>query len=207
MAKEKRQRLTPQDRRQLLLQATRDALARYGAQGTGVREICASAGVSPGLLTHYFAGKESLFLAAYEDMAQGYLREIEKIAGDKNQPADDRLRELIRLYFSSRWSREETIGTYTGFWSLSQTIPDLKSAFEDTFEKQLSVFERLVRDLVDERGLDLLPRPFAAFLLVFLEGVWLESCLNPKTVDRESIQEFCWDWLECYTAAKARRRP
>ncbi|WP_169054350.1 TetR/AcrR family transcriptional regulator [Nitratireductor sp. XY-223] len=205
MAKEKQQRLTPENRRQLLLQATRDTLAKYGAQGTGVREICNALGVSPGLLTHYFAGKESLFLAAYEDMAQGYLREMEAAAGNGKLSAEGRLKELFRLYFSRRWAADDIIGTYTSFWSLSQTIPELKSAFEDTFQQQLTVFEQLIHDLVDERGLRLSTKPFATFLLVFLEGVWLESCLNPKTVDKDSIEEFCWDWLECYMAAKEKR--
>ncbi|MEM6464666.1 MAG: TetR family transcriptional regulator C-terminal domain-containing protein [Pseudomonadota bacterium] len=204
MATAKKQRLTPENRRQLLLEATRNTLARYGAQGTGVREICSELDVSPGLLTHYFSGKESLFIAAYEDMAQGYLREIEAIAGDRRLSAEDRLKELFRLYFSKRWSGDDTIGAYTGFWSLSQTIPELKSAFENTFEQQLSVFEQLISDLVEERKLRLPPKPFASFLLVFLEGVWLESCLNPRTVDKDSIQAFCWDWLECYMSAKSR---
>ena len=69
MASGKRQRLNPEERRKLMLQSTRDTLARYGAQGTGVREICNDLGVSPGLLTHYFKGKDSLFVEAYRDMS------------------------------------------------------------------------------------------------------------------------------------------
>jgi AcrR family transcriptional regulator len=162
--------------------------------------------VSPGLLTHYFAGKESLFVAAYEDMAQSYLREIGAIAENRALSAEDRLKTLFGLYFSDQWVREGIVGTYTSFWSLSQTIPALKDAFGETFRQQLLVFERLVLDLVDERGLDVSARPFATFLLVFLEGVWFESCLNPQTVDKDSIEEFCWDWLESYMAAKGKAR-
>ena len=206
MTKEKHQRLNPEDRRQLLLQATRDTLSKYGAQGTGVREICKALNVSPGLLTHYFDGKESLFIEAYEDMAQQYLGEIQKIASDTDLSAEDRLKKLFRLYFSNEWSKDGTIGTYIGFWSLSRTIPALKTAFEDTFQKQSAVFEGLVHDLVEARGLNIEPKSFATFLLVFLEGVWFESCLNPNAIDKDSIQDFCWDWLEFYTASKGNSR-
>ena len=202
MAKEKRQRLNPADRRQLMLQAARDSLAKYGAQGTGVREICKDLNVSPRLLTHYFKGKDSLFIEAYQEMAQKYLAEVQAVTGDSALSAENRLKKLFALYFSAGWSEADTIGTYTGFWSLSQTIPALKSAFETTFREQQSAFELLVRDLIEERGISIDPKPFAMFLLVFLLGVWLEMCLDPDAVDKESIQEMCWDWLECYILAK-----
>lgn len=202
MANQKRQRLNPEDRRQLMLQSARGSLAKYGAQGTGVREICKDLGVSPGLLTHYFDGKESLFIEAYQDMAQQYLAEVRAITGDPELSAEDRLKKLFRLYFSNEWSKDGVIGTYTGFWSLSQTIPALKTAFEKTFQEQRAAFEILVRDLIEERGISIDSESFATFLLVFLEGVWFESCLNPQAVDKERTQAFCWDWLECYLAAK-----
>ncbi|MEX0302962.1 MAG: TetR/AcrR family transcriptional regulator [Leisingera sp.] len=186
----------------MMLQAARDTLAKNGAQGTGVREICKDLGVSPGLLTHYFDGKDSLFLEAYQEMAQQYLADIRSSALRPGLSAEERLKSVFQLYFSAEWAGAGTIGTYTGFWSLSQTIPELKEAFEETFRGQQSALETLIRDLVEERQVDIDPQPFAAFLLVFLEGIWFERCLNPNVVDEESIQAFCWDWLECYLAAK-----
>ncbi|MBY6058059.1 TetR/AcrR family transcriptional regulator [Leisingera daeponensis] len=203
VANQKRQRLNPEDRRRLMLQGARASLAKYGAQGTGVREICKDLGVSPGLLTHYFDGKDSLFLAAYHDMAQQYLSEVRAITGGTRLSAEERLKQLFQLYFSDEWSNGGVIGTYTGFWSLSQTNPELKSAFEETFQEQRSAFELLIKSLIEERGITVDSETFATFLLVFLEGVWFESCLNPKAVDKARIQAFCWDWLECYLAAKS----
>ena len=205
MANGKRQRLNPEDRRNLMLQSARDSLAKYGAQGTGVREICKDLGVSPGLLTHYFSGKDSLFVEAYAEMAQAYLADIRSVAEDREVSAEDRLKKLFQLYFSAEWSDASTIGTYTGFWSLSQTIPSLKTAFEETFRGQHSAFETLVRDLVEERGVDIDPAPFAAFLLVFLEGIWFELCLNPNVVEKESIQNLCQDWLESYLSTRGKK--
>lgn len=203
MPKTRKQRLNPEDRRQLLLQAALDALSQFGAQGTGVREISKTAGVSPGLITHYFDGKESLFVEAYEEMSQRYLAEIRAISCDKELAAETRLKNVFRQYFSGEWSKDGMIGTYTSFWSLSQTIPALKTAFGKVFQEQCLAFEQLVDDLAEERGLTINPKQFATFLLIFLEGVWFESCLNPKAIDKDSIQEFCWDWLECYIAAKS----
>ncbi|MCZ4283068.1 TetR/AcrR family transcriptional regulator [Kiloniella laminariae] len=204
MANGKRQRLDPDDRKQLLLQSARDSLARYGAQGTGVREICKEIGVSPGLLTHYFNGKDSLFIEAYIDMAQSYNAEILKITENPNFSAEQRMKNLFDLYFSSDWVDEATTGTYIGFWSLSRTIPELRDAFNKTFKIQHHAIETLVSDLVEERQVDIDPKPFAAFLLVCLEGTWFQLCFNPEVVEKESIQALCWDWLEIYLLHKSK---
>ena len=47
-----------------------EVLAREGVGGTSVRTICAEAGVSPGLLRHYFEGVDELIAAAYEAVSQ-----------------------------------------------------------------------------------------------------------------------------------------
>ena len=52
-------------RRQALIAATLDLIARGGAQAATVRAIAERAGVTPGLIRHYFDGKEVLILAAY----------------------------------------------------------------------------------------------------------------------------------------------
>src|SRR3546814_16223419 len=41
------------------------SLADHGLAGTNVRAICAKAGVSPGLLRHYFSGINDLIAATY----------------------------------------------------------------------------------------------------------------------------------------------
>src|SRR3546814_11035049 len=55
-------------RRQSLIEATAACLAEHGAAGTTVRTICARAGVSPGLLRHYFDGIDDLIAVTYRDL-------------------------------------------------------------------------------------------------------------------------------------------
>src|SRR3546814_9838289 len=53
-------------RRADLIEATAACLAEHGLAGTNVRAICARAGVSPGLLRHYFGGIDDLVAATYQ---------------------------------------------------------------------------------------------------------------------------------------------
>ena len=60
-------RQAPTVRRQDLLAVTISCLARLGARGTTGREICRQAGVSHGLLRHYFKNPENLLLETYQE--------------------------------------------------------------------------------------------------------------------------------------------
>ena len=53
-------RSAPDARRQALIEAAVRALATHGAAGVSVRAIAKEAKVSPGLLTHYFAGIDEI---------------------------------------------------------------------------------------------------------------------------------------------------
>ena len=52
-------------RRDALIAATARCLSTRGADGTSVRAICLEAGVSAGLLRHYFDGIDALVDATY----------------------------------------------------------------------------------------------------------------------------------------------
>ena len=58
-------RASPDARRQSLIEATARVLSCKGAAGVSVRAICAEAGVSPGLLRHYFAGVSEVIAETY----------------------------------------------------------------------------------------------------------------------------------------------
>jgi AcrR family transcriptional regulator len=56
-----RSRMTGEERKRSLLNASRYLFARNGFKGTSVREIARAAGVSEGLLYKHFANKEALY--------------------------------------------------------------------------------------------------------------------------------------------------
>src|SRR6185312_5387795 len=58
-------RSEPDARRLSLIEATARVLAREGAAGASVRTIATEAGVSPGLVGHYFGGVDALVAATY----------------------------------------------------------------------------------------------------------------------------------------------
>lgn len=58
--------MTEQDSRERILEAAEAAFGSNGYAGTSTNAICDSAGVSKGLIFHYFGSKEGLYLAALD---------------------------------------------------------------------------------------------------------------------------------------------
>ncbi|MDA8347047.1 MAG: TetR/AcrR family transcriptional regulator [Thermaerobacter sp.] len=81
-------------RRETLLQAAVEIFGRNGYVGTRIDDIAALAGISKGLVYHYFRSKEALFTALVEGAANGTARLFQ---GVRELPGDvaHRLRWLI----------------------------------------------------------------------------------------------------------------
>lgn len=58
-------RMEPELRKANLVQATLTCLKRDGFQGASIRKISAEAGVSVGLISHHYSGKDELVAEAY----------------------------------------------------------------------------------------------------------------------------------------------
>ena len=71
-------RMLPELRKANLVEATLVCLKRHGFQGASIRKISAEAGVSVGLISHHYAGKDELVAEAYMAVTgrvMGLLRE------------------------------------------------------------------------------------------------------------------------------------
>lgn len=95
-----RRRLTADQRRSQILAAARQLFIEEGVVNVSMRRIASRAGVTPTLIYHHFADKESLLLAVCEDFFLGLI-EASTAALAATPETDDpfaRLRHLMRGY-------------------------------------------------------------------------------------------------------------
>ena len=84
------------ERRELILRAARAVFARKGLAATKISDIAAAAGVSYGLVYHYFPGKEAVYTALVEIAVRGALR-VTAHALERDGTPWDRLRWLCEV--------------------------------------------------------------------------------------------------------------
>ncbi len=192
-------RQTPDQRRQALMDATLRCLAEHGAEKTSIRTICKEAGVSVGLINHYYSGKEALIADVYEQIAKGLqagLHEEMQLVGGG---ARARLSAFFRASFSPMNLDAGLLRVWLSFWSMTHQSEAIAAVHDRTYGAYLETLQALVGELAQEqptRELDV--RLVAIGLSGMLDGLWLEWCLNPRTfTPAEGIRlcEACLDGL------------
>lgn len=189
-ARPRRRRASPLVRRADLVAATVNCLARLGAKGATGREICRQAGVSHGLLRHYFRNPDNLLLETYEQLCEDMLAQLEAAAMPYAADPSEALHRYFVAVFSDDWAGPDIIGAWMVFWQQARSRADF-AAVSDSFNmRQRALLERLVAALPARA--DALPMADAiALLSAVLDGLWIEYYLSDQRTPRERCIALC----------------
>ena len=168
-------------RRADLIEATAGCLAEHGLAGTNVRAICAKAGVSPGLLRHYFDGIDDLVAATYQ--ATSDRMDAIFAAAVAGAGADPRARLLAYLTASFRApvTDPELLGAWTAFWALARS--DARMA--DIHAESYAGYRARLGELLTACGARDAER-LAIMLTAMVDGLWLELSLDAGSFGAEA---------------------
>jgi AcrR family transcriptional regulator len=204
-APRKHRRLAASERRQSLIEAALDCLSRLGPHGAGVREICDRAGVSPGLLRHYFDGKNELIVEAYRALAREYHGNLNRVLSGPAKSAEQRLRSFFDVYFSSQLTGEAWAGTYVAFWALGRTDPTIRRTQRSAYRRLQKLLTPVLSELAEDRGARIDAEQVASSLIALLDGYWLDMCIDPIQFSRAKTGAVCWEWLETFIRGSRKR--
>lgn len=171
-------RAEPDARRASLVEACTRVLAREGAAGTSVRAIALEAGVSPGLIGHYFGSIDALIAASYahvEERVQAALQAA--VAGAGPNPRA-RLEAYVTASLLPPIADSELLATWIAFWSLVRANPAIARQHDD----QYASFRARLEVLLAETAIPVSAlRGAAIAVCALVDGLWLELCLSPGT--------------------------
>jgi len=191
-----------EDKRQLFIDAAIHSLAEHGYKATTVRQIAKIAGVTPGLLTHYFSGKEVLIAQSYEYLAKKFLDIFEaRIRGKEDEPVEA-LRTFIFATFDTENLDPKLLKVWLSFWSLTLTQPDLRHIHKATYRRYVDVLQSMIAAAYKMEGRVVEPRRMRAYAIginALLDGMWLEWCLDPDTFTPKEGLEIIYDFVESTT--------
>lgn len=168
-------------RRADLIEATAACLAEHGLAGTNVRAICAKAGVSPGLLRHYFGGIDDLVAATYQATSDRmdviFASAVERAGNDPRA----RLSAYLTASFRPPVTDPELLGAWTAFWVLARSdarMADIHAASYAGYRERLGEL-LLACDATDAA-------PLAIMLTAMVDGLWLELSLDAASFGAEA---------------------
>lgn len=169
------------DRRTGLIEATAAVLAEAGLAGTNVRAICAKAGVSPGLLRHYFDGIDDLVAATYQATSDRmdaiFAEAVEGAAPDPRA----RLTAYLTASFRPPVTDPELLGAWTAFWALARSDARMADIHAESYA---GYRERLGKLLAACGAAD--AERLAIMLTAMVDGLWLELSLDATSFGAEA---------------------
>ncbi len=180
-------------RRDALISACARSLAKHGASGTSVRVICTEAGVSPGLLRHYFSGIDALIADCYRATGARVAEALD--AAVESVPETDprgRLLAFVTASFREPISDPELLATWLAFWGLARTDPAIGRIHDEIYAENRRDMERLIAACP---GAPADPRLAAIALTALVDGLWLELSLGNAPFSAEEAHELSERWM------------
>ena len=171
-------------RRQQLIEVTIDSLAHVGYVGSTLAQIAQRAGVSPGLVAHYFGDKDGLFEAAFRTLARGIGERMRERLRRANTPRG-RVQAVIDTNLAPEEFDQRTGTAWLAFWGQVLHVKGLKRVQAVYQRRMLSNLRHALRRLLPDDE----ARSLAAMIAAMIDGVWLRAALSRwQEADSESAR-------------------
>ena len=166
-------------RREALIAAALDLFAEGGAAAATVRAIADRAGVTPGLIRHYFNAKEDLVRAAYAMVMTRMIEESETAAAPLGENPAARLLAFVAVSLRPPVMDAERVGLWAGFLHQVRRDPEMRGVHEATYLAYRNRLQALILALPGQ-GDPARARSLAIACNGVIDGLWMEGGMLPE---------------------------
>lgn len=183
----KGRKASKETRRQQLIEATIDSLAKRGYAETTLADVADGAGLSRGIVNFHFESKENLLIATLQYMADEYANHwssaLEK-AGDRTA---DRLWALVAADFDRKICTKRKLAAWCAFWGEAKSRPTYQALCGARDVKYQETVISLCAALKQEGGYEYVPETMALAVCATLEGLWLRLMMGDGTTRENAL--------------------
>jgi betaine-aldehyde dehydrogenase len=179
-------------RRSQLIEVTIDSLAELGYVGTTLAQIAGRAGVSPGLVAHYFDDKDGLLDAAFRSLARRVGDHVRARLRQVGTPRA-RIQAVIDANLAPEEFEQRTGTAWLAFWGQVLQVKSLRRVQSAYQRRTLTNLRSSLKRLVPaEEAQDL-----AAMIAAMIDGVWLRAALSGwREADSESARALLTEFVD-----------
>ena len=179
-------------RRVQLIEVTIDSLAEVGYVGTTLAEIARRAGVSPGLVSHYFGEKDGLLEAAFRTLARTLAVRVRARLAQARTPRA-RVQAVIDTNLAPEEFDQRTGTAWLAFWGQVLHVRGLKRVQTAYQRRMLSNLRSDLRRMIPGEE----ARSLAAMIAAMIDGVWLRAALSEwQEADSEAARALLTAFVE-----------
>lgn len=188
MDRRKFRREGEEKRRDQLIAAALEIIAESGPDSATVRAIAARAGVTQGLIRHYFSTKEELTRAAYQALMARMTGDNESVLHNADPDPRARLAAFVAAALRPPVMDATALGLWAGFLNLVRQEPAMASVHEAYYLDYRQRMEQLIAALPGQRTAADLRRLGIACTAV-IDGLWLEGSVYGRGFEGDELAE------------------
>lgn len=190
----KGRKASKETRRQQLIEATIDSLAKRGYSDTTLADVADGAKLSRGIVNFHFESKDKLLVATLQYMADEYATHWQSALDKAGPRPADRLWALVAADFDRRICTKRKLAAWCAFWGEAKSRPTYQALCGARDVKYQQTVVSLCEELKREGGYAYRAEPMALSLNAMLEGLWLRLTMGDGTT-REMAHEAAIEFI------------
>lgn len=178
-------------RRQQLIDATIESVAELGLRATTINSISKKAGLSSGIISHYFGGKQGLIEATVRYLLSNLKQSL--LGGLKaGTTPEQRLMLIVEANFSRLQQQSDATKTWLSFWAQSMHDIELHRLQNVNSRRLCSNLACSFRQLMSVED----ARVAAELSAAMIDGLWLRAVLSKSDKDEfEHCERLAKDYV------------
>lgn len=177
-------------RRKQLIDATIQCIYRYGLLGTTIIKVSKEAGVSSGIISHYFGSKDGMLEATMREILVRHKAALIDRFQDCKTP-EERIQAIIEANFSTTQTDPATVCTWLAFWAQAMHVPSLARLQHINASRLYSNLLYSLKPLLPEDK----AKQVAEGLAALIDGMWLRGALQKGGIDAGNAQAVVWSFF------------
>lgn len=175
-------RESQETRRADLISATQTLVAEGGPEAATVRAIAARAGVTAGLIRHYFQSKDELTRAAYRSLMDGMTAKGADALESVGASPEERLAAFVSASLRPPVLDAGAVVLWAGYMHKVRSDAELLAVHEAAYTAYRDILQRLIaalkRDVPDTQL-----RGEAIACNAVIDGLWVEGSILPDAFE------------------------
>lgn len=189
-------------RRRQLIEATVDTIEAYGFAETTIARISQSAGLSAGIIGHYFGGKNALLAATMRSLLEQLKVELVHRLRRARTPVE-RIEAILDASFAPEQFNPRVSTVWLAFYGQARHSPELARLHR--------LYARRLRSNLRHAFRQLMPAPNSADaaegMSSMIDGIWVRAALAGERPELERAHRLARGYLHMLLARHGEREP
>ena len=183
-------------RREQLIEATIDTIAKYGFRKTTLSQVAKQAKLSQGIVNFYFKSKDGLLLETLKFLAEEYEASWKRAVASSCPDPVAALNAIIETDLGHKVCNRRKVSVWVAFWGEARSQPQFSKLCSQLADDYLAQTRGFISRIMDRGGYHHLDADaIACGLNAMINGLWLDLMIDQKHFDRKTAKRACRNYL------------